>query len=152
MAVAGWIPGLLPWLCDNSNYPGMKNLRRNKVEAHTVARELLDSKRRELEAGTPSEDLMSLLGSLPPFFASVHVVVEGFSVPVKANDSQSEGLKLTDEEVISQVRWELYLRVTLTFALITYRSFMLAGHETTAKAVGTFPSAQFPFNVSPCIL
>ena len=32
------------------------------------------------------------------------MVVEDFSVPVKANDSQSEGLKLTDEEVIPQVR------------------------------------------------
>ena len=68
MCVAGWFPGLLPWLCDNSNDTGMKNLRQNKVEAHAVARELLDSKREELKAGTPGDDLMSLLGSLPHFF------------------------------------------------------------------------------------
>jgi len=40
------------------------------------------------------------------------------SMLVKANDAQREGLKMTDDEVISQVR-----------------SFMLAGHETTAKAL-----------------
>jgi len=67
MCVAGWVPGLLPWLCDNSSDPGMENLRQNKIEAHTVARELLDSKRQEFEAGTPREDLMSLLGLLSPF-------------------------------------------------------------------------------------
>ena len=67
MCVAGWFPGLLPWLCENSNDPGMKNLRHNKLEAHAVARELLDSKRQELRAGTPGDDLMSLLGPLPPF-------------------------------------------------------------------------------------
>jgi len=32
------------------------------------------------------------------------VVVERFSLTVKANDAQREALKLTDEEVISQVR------------------------------------------------
>jgi len=48
-------------------------------------------------------------------------------------------MKLTDEEVISQVRWELFLGVIPRSALTTRRSFMLAGHETTAKAVGTFP-------------
>ena len=56
---------MLPWLCDQSNTPGMQNLRRNKVEAHSVARELVDSKREELRAGTPRKDLMSMLGSSP---------------------------------------------------------------------------------------
>ena len=69
MCVAGWVPGLLPWLCDNGSGPGMKNLRRNKIEAHNVARELVDSKRQELKAGTPRKDLMSMLGPLfPPHF------------------------------------------------------------------------------------
>ena len=38
----------------------------------------------------------------PPSFC-FHVV-DGLSPPVKANDSQREGWRLTDEEVISQVR------------------------------------------------
>ena len=81
MCVAGWFPGLLPWLCDNSNDPGMKNLRWNKVSAHTVARELVDSKRQELKAGTPRKDLMSMLGSLLSSFALVYAVIDGRSLP-----------------------------------------------------------------------
>jgi len=116
MCVAGWFPGLLPWLCDNSNTPGMQNLRWNKTEAHNVARELIDSKREELRAGTPRKDLMSMLGSLLPLLRPFYAVFECFSLTVKANDAQRENLKLTDEEVISQIRWELLLRVTLKFA------------------------------------
>jgi len=44
----------------------MQNLRWNKIEAHNVARELVESKREELKAGTPRKDLMSMLGSLLP--------------------------------------------------------------------------------------
>ena len=104
MAIVGWFPGLLTWLCDKSSDPGMQNLRWNKDEAHRVAWELLDSKRQESRAGTPRKDLMSFLGSSPSSFAPVRVVVEDLSRPVKANDSQREDWKLTDEEVISQVR------------------------------------------------
>ena len=62
MAIMDWFPGLLPWLLDNSNDPGMQNLRWNKVEAHSVARKLLDSKRQELKAGVSKKDVMSMLG------------------------------------------------------------------------------------------
>ena len=40
----------------------------------------------------------------PRPFAPSRVVAEGFFYAVKANDSQREGMKMTDEEVISQVR------------------------------------------------
>jgi len=103
MSAAGWFPGLLPWLFDNSSDPGVRKLQQNKDEAHRVARERLDSKRQEMKAGVPGKDLMSLLGALPCFF-SFWVVVEGHFLPVKARDSQREGWRLTDEEVISQVR------------------------------------------------
>ena len=56
-----------------------------------------------LKAGAPRRDLMSLLG-LSLTVASVHVVVETLHPPVKANDSQREDWRLTDDEVISQVR------------------------------------------------
>ena len=69
-----WFPGLLVWLCDNSSSLGMRNLRRNKDEAHNVARKLLDSKRQELKAGAPRKDIMSLLGMSPP--PPARVVVE----------------------------------------------------------------------------
>ena len=72
-----WFPGLFTWLCDNSGDPGMRNLRWNKDEAHSVARDLIDSKRQELKAGGSGKDVMSLLGlsSILP----VHLVVEGLS-------------------------------------------------------------------------
>ena len=95
--------GVPPWLCNKSSDPGMQNLRRNKDEAHRVARELLDSKRQELKAGAPRRDLTSLLG-LSPTVASIHVVVETLPPPVKANDSPREDWRLTDDEVICQVR------------------------------------------------
>jgi len=105
MSVAGWFPGLLPWLFDNSSDPGMRKLQRNKEEAHSVAQELLDAKRQELKAGIPRKDLMSLLGSLFPFSLQfLFVWLSMTPLQVKARDSQREGWRLTDEEVISQVR------------------------------------------------
>jgi len=99
-SIVGKFPGLLFWLATNnsSNDPGIQNLRRNKEEAHRVARQLLESKRQELKAGAPRKDIMSLL--------------------VKSSDSQREDWRLTDEEVMAQVR-----------------SLMLAGHESTSKAL-----------------
>ena len=64
MAITKWLPGLLTWVYENSSNPGMQKLRRNKEEVRNVARGLLDSKRRELKAGVPRRDVMSLLGSL----------------------------------------------------------------------------------------
>ena len=62
MSIMGWFPGLITWMFNNSNDPGMQKLRRNKDEAHRVARKLLDSKRQELKDGTPRKDILSLLG------------------------------------------------------------------------------------------
>ena len=54
----------MTWVFNNFRYPGMQGIRQNKEEAHSVARELLDSKRQELKDGTPRKDVMSLLGLL----------------------------------------------------------------------------------------
>ena len=67
MAIAKWFPGLLTWIFAHSNRPGMQKLRQNKVEAHAVAKRLLDSKRQELKDGVSRKDIMSLLGPLLPF-------------------------------------------------------------------------------------
>jgi len=85
MSVAGWFPGLLPWLLDNSSNPGMRKLQWNKEEAHSVARELLDSKRQELKAGVPRKDLMSLLGALLAFSSFLF-----FAWPLRATLFQSK--------------------------------------------------------------
>ena len=67
-SITRWFPGLLTWLYNNSTRPGIKKFRWNKDEVHSVARKLLDSKRQELEDGTPGRDIMSLLGSLSSSF------------------------------------------------------------------------------------
>jgi len=66
--ITRWFPGLLTWLYNNSTHPGMKKFRWNRDEVRSVAWKLLDSKRQELKDGTPGRDIMSLLGSLSPFF------------------------------------------------------------------------------------
>ena len=58
----------MTWVFNNLRYPGMQRIRQNKEEAHSVARELLDSKRQELKDGAPRKDVMSLLGLLLLFF------------------------------------------------------------------------------------
>ena len=76
MTIMGRLPGLLVWLANNSSDHRMQGLQRNKDEAHTVARKLLDLKRQEFRAGASRKDLMSLLGLLSPPFAPIHMVVE----------------------------------------------------------------------------
>ena len=67
-----------------------------------VARKLLDSKRQELKAGVPRRDVMSLLGSLLPFFRLRSR--QDLSTPVKASVSQRQDWRLSDEEIVPQVR------------------------------------------------
>ena len=81
----------------------MQKLRHNRDETRIVARKLLDSKRKELEDSVPRKDIMSLLGLLLPFlFLSTWLLKT--SPPVKSSVSQREDWRLTDEEIISQVR------------------------------------------------
>jgi len=98
MSITGWFPGLITWLYNNSGDPGVKRLRLNKDKVRSVARKLLDSKRQELEDGGPGGGVMGLL--------------------IKASDSQPQGWRLTDEEIVSQ-----------------FQAIMLAGHENAAKTL-----------------
>ena len=58
---------------------------------------------------------------------------EGDCLPVIANDAQDEQSRLRDDEIIAQVR-----------------TFMLAGHETTAKTVSE--SIPYPITRHPVTL
>ena len=103
MNITRWVPGLITWLYDHSNNPRMKKLRWNRSEGRRIARTLLDSKRQELKDGALRKDVMSFLGLLLPFFSSLGVMVERRPL-VKSSDSQRQDWRLTDEEIISQVR------------------------------------------------
>jgi len=63
MNVLRWAPkGLVTWLSERDQRPGMVNLRKNREYAHEVAAKLIEEKRRELKDGTSRRDLLSLLG------------------------------------------------------------------------------------------
>jgi len=66
MSISEWFPGLITWLFNHGNHPGIKNLRMNVAQGRAVARKLLDSKRQELKDGAVRKDVMSLLGLLSP--------------------------------------------------------------------------------------
>jgi len=72
MDIIRWLPsGLLPWLLfDVGAFPEMENLRRNRKEAHAVARKLIEVKRQELKDGDSRKDILSLLGlyHVPPWW------------------------------------------------------------------------------------
>ncbi|KAF9785284.1 cytochrome P450 [Thelephora terrestris] len=83
MELFKWAPaGFGTWMMERDKRPAMVNLRENKTYAHEVAAKLIEEKKRELEGGTSSKDLLSLL--------------------VKANSAVRSDGRLDDEEIVSQ--------------------------------------------------
>ena len=59
-----WAPmGLLDWVLEHDQDPGMVNFRENRTYAHELARKLIKDKREELKNGTSRKDVLSLLSS-----------------------------------------------------------------------------------------
>ena len=99
-----WAPaGSATWIFDRLNHPGMSNIRENRIYAHEVARKLIEEKRQELKNGTPGRDLLSSLGS-SAFRLRSSMYDLKFSFLVKASHSPRQDLRLSDEEIIPQVR------------------------------------------------
>ena len=55
--------GVVSWLLERAQHPGMVNLRENRTYAHEVAGKLIEEKKQEMKDGTSRRDLLSLLGS-----------------------------------------------------------------------------------------
>jgi len=91
-------PGFSAWVSGRGQRPGMVNLRENRAYAHEVAEKLIEDKRQELKNGTSRKDLLSLL--------------------VKANSSMRPDWRLSDEEIVAQIR-----------------TIMFAGHDTMTKTL-----------------
>jgi len=94
-----WIPeNLSSWLVEKDPSPGMAKVRENRKYVHEVAAKLIEEKRQELKDGTSRRDILSLL--------------------VKASSTLRPEWRLSDEEMIAQVR-----------------TIMFAGHETVSKTL-----------------
>ena len=65
--------GLLSWVLESDQDPGMASLRENRTYAHEVARKLIEDKREELKNGTSRRDILSLLGPSFVLFTNLGV-------------------------------------------------------------------------------
>jgi hypothetical protein len=64
MDVFKWVPeGLITWIFERDQRPGMVRVLENRKLAHEVAAKLIEAKRQELKDGTPRKDFLTLLGS-----------------------------------------------------------------------------------------
>ena len=59
-----WIPErMLPWMLEHSKRPELVRLRHNRALVRELARDLVESKKREAKEGATRGDIMSLLGT-----------------------------------------------------------------------------------------
>ena len=58
-----WLPkGVLPWILERSKRPELVRLRHNRALVRELARNLVESKKKEAKEGVLRGDIMSLLG------------------------------------------------------------------------------------------
>ncbi|EGN95464.1 hypothetical protein SERLA73DRAFT_113010 [Serpula lacrymans var. lacrymans S7.3] len=96
--IMGRIPGPLLKLATSLPLAGIKRFKKHGELCDSIARELIDAKGRALQQGKAGRDVLSLI--------------------VKANLSQNERTKLSDEELLAE-----------------FRTIMGAGHETTSNTL-----------------
>jgi len=90
--------GFTTWLFESDRRPGMVKVRENREYVHEAAAKLVEEKKQELKDGASRKDILSLL--------------------VKASSALRPEWRLSDEEIIAQVR-----------------TLMFAGHETTTRSL-----------------
>ena len=99
--VAHYVPmRLQEFLYDHLPGKGLEKARFNRRVAHKVANQLLDMKTEELLVGKGNRDIMSILGQ--SFIASMWHATDRSAV--KANASESERMRLSHQEIVSQMR------------------------------------------------
>ena len=99
-----WIPkSVAAWVIENNRSPGMAELRENGTYACEVAAELIEEKRDELRDGTFRKDVLSVLGSscCSPIRVGPGAT---FGSLVQANSTLRQDWRLSDEEIVAQIR------------------------------------------------
>ena len=72
--VSRWAPkGVWPWVLEHSKLPALVRLRANRLMLQALARNLIESKRKEVKEGVTRGDVMSLLGMMNAFSAGLGV-------------------------------------------------------------------------------
>lgn len=105
--------------------------------ATDVAKELLREKADALLQGRGNRDIFTLLGVLLP----CHLLPINFVdyLAVKANMDADAKNKMTDDELIAQMRWVLFMIWSFFFIiqhreLDVYSTLLIAGHESTSNS------------------
>lgn len=136
LSVAQYLPsGGLRYLIDHAPSPRLDVLRRLRKTVTDVARNLVEEKSAALLQGKGSKDIMSLIGRSRAPFIDLHVVD---IIPVKANNSENAATRLSEEEMIAQMQFVLYIclvSVHISNIRRGCRTIILAGHETTANSL-----------------
>lgn len=103
-AAAKYIPTqILQWMLGNASSPRLARARDAKEMSTSVARELVRDKAKALLQGKANTDIFTLLSMLfvrhSLLFTLVHLLA------VKANMDANAKMKLSDEELLSQMRY-----------------------------------------------
>ena len=121
--VAHYVPmRLQEFLYDHLPGKGLEKARFNRRVAHKVANQLLDMKTEELLVGKGNRDIMSILGQ--SFIASMWHATDRSAV--KANASESERMRLSHQEIVSQMR-SVLISIRTTFS----NDFYVAGRSSS---------------------
>ena len=94
---------IFQWIVDNGPSLRLARAREVKIMVTSVAKELVREKADALLQGKGNQDIFSLLGVLPLRYSLPASLVDYLAV--KANMDANAKLKLSDEELLAQMRW-----------------------------------------------
>lgn len=101
-SIVAFIPQrIVQFINDRSSNPRLVQLRRTAAVSSSVAKRLIEEKAKELRAGKGNHDILTLLG-VPIIHVCIDIILT-FKV-VKANISEDERTRMSDDEMISQMR------------------------------------------------
>jgi len=114
---AQYLPTIvLETITNNISNKRLEPLRRAAAAADKISKELIDMKAADLLEGKSKKDIMSILGQcFPSILCYSHL--KCFNFAVKANASENPKARLSDTEMIAQMR-SVSLKVLLKSMLI----------------------------------
>ena len=90
-------------MLEHSKRPEFVRLRSNRTLVHELARNLVESKKKEMKDGVARADVMSLLGTLDVLSTWLGRLAH-CQLAVRSSPSLRPDWRLTDDEIVYQVR------------------------------------------------